>query len=55
MKMKTPVLKQNELPMLITLDANIDMHKMNIIYIWVKVFKNGPSTIYGRQSLKNLK
>ena len=23
--------------------------------IWVKVFKNGPNIIYGRQSLKNLK
>ena len=22
---------------------------------WVKVFKNGPSKIFGRQSLKNLK
>ena len=24
-------------------------------FIWVKVFKNGPSKISGRQSLKNLK
>ena len=24
-------------------------------YIWVKLFKNGPSKICGRQSLKNLK
>ena len=33
MKMKTLMLKQNELPMLITLDVNIDTHIMNIIYI----------------------
>ena len=26
-----------------------------IIYMWLKVFKNGPRKIYGRQSLKNLK
>ena len=25
------------------------------IIIWVKVFKNGPSKIWGRQPLKNLK
>ena len=25
-----------------------------VIHIWVKVFKNGPSKICGRQSLKNL-
>ena len=31
--MKTPMLNQNEFPMLITLDANIDTHLMNIIYI----------------------
>ena len=24
-------------------------------YKWVKVFKNGPNKIYGRQPLKNLK
>ena len=27
----------------------------NLEHIWVKVFKNGPTTIFGRQPLKNLK
>ena len=32
------------------------IHKLiNLLIIWVKAFKNGPSKIFGRQSLRKLK
>ena len=39
---------------MIDVDFVILIHDLDPIDIWVKVFKNGPSKIYGRQPLKNL-
>ena len=36
-------------------DKHFDIHEGFYANIWVKVFKNGPSKICGRQPLKNLK
>ena len=33
--------------------ANLRMLLLQYLRIWVKVFKNGPSKIWGRQLLKN--
>ena len=35
-------------------DLNRSVDDSGLTHIWVKEFKNGPSKIVGRQSLKNL-
>ena len=46
-------LKRNEFELL-SLSAKKEFI-FRALYKWDKIFKNGPSKIYGRQSLKNLK
>ena len=40
---------------LLQLTRDPGLNDQGYMVIWYKVFKNGPSKIYGRQPLKNLK
>ena len=48
LKKKTQNVKKQE-------NISITTMKLMLQNKWVKVFKNGPSKIFGRESLKNLK
>ena len=46
--------KKKAIWVIITFEVKVIILKRRLLDIWDKVFKNGPSKIYGRQPLKNL-